>query len=159
MVIGPVKREVHLPPRTVKWAFTITLSRRMRLLPAEQQYDKTRHIIDSLRFQEARVSCIAELHKSYDIHYHGIVDFRYTPNIPSYPKLLHDYFRMQPELGVMRDVKPIDDEAGWQEYILKDLEKTNLEISRFPILRDDFRLVPEGKFRLYGIQDTTDASI
>jgi len=139
--------------RTIQYAFTLTLNPRLFSKTPEEQFDATRSAIDSLTFSGARVTAIFELTNSFNVHYHGLVDFEYVKD-RNYIKLLHDYFRKLPLLGSQRCIKVVDDYQGWVDYMFKELGRTSADTMRFPIVRDDLQAVPEGRWKLYGIEET-----
>lgn len=144
-------------PRTIQYTLNITLSPHMYHKLAETQYDETVQIVKTLfKKYDPRMSIIVELTKQYNVHYHGIVDFEYIKGI-DYKKYIYDSFRN--EIHKRRLGRPfvidVFDFHGWKDYIIKDLISTYNSLNRFPVVLDDFDLIPEGKFRLYGIQDAS----
>lgn len=140
--------------RTVQYAFTITLSPKVYKHTAEEQYDKTRRLIDEWEGYGVRITAIAELHTNFNLHYHGVVcyDYDQVKALCKDPrKLFFDHLRKYPFVGRQVKLKDIDDWPGWVEYLTKALVQTDSALGRFPVVRDDHGVVPTGKFCLYNI--------
>lgn len=121
------------------FAITVTFSRLLKKLSSQQQFDKTEDITSFFRIFP-KVTCIAELTKSSDIHYHAILQ-------PSKPMSLDqmNYFinNRSKQYGYGFCVtKLVDDYAGWTQYITKDISLTQSLLDRNPIKRDDYNLIP-----------------
>lgn len=133
-----------LDGRTIMYAFTLTLPSRLYHKTAEEQAEDTIDIIKGCRLGQARALTVMELTSSFNLHYHGVIDFHYEPElVHSYAKLFSDWIRKQPKLGKMFKIKPCDDLKGWLNYIFKDLRHTHHLVGLDPVVRDDFGLTPE----------------
>jgi len=82
-------------------------------------------------------SLIVEITNAGDVHYHGIVSseqdlrgLQYTLACTTKQSAVFGFFT----------VKELKDEAGWVEYISKDLETTHKLISRPSVLCDDLQI-------------------
>lgn len=139
-----------------RYAFTVTLKPSQFNKNAEDQYDDCIKDIESkLTSVCAHVTVVAELTKNCNIHFHGIADF--DLNHPNLIKKFHDHFRCRClnkykckcKFGFV-NIKQMDNENGWVEYIRKDLKTTYEAIARRPIIKDDFNIFPLSIFELYG---------
>lgn len=139
-----------------KYAFTVTLKPKLYDHNAEDQYDKTSTVLEqSLAKVGHHFTCVTELTKSANIHYHGVIDFEM--NHPNFIKKFHDHFRCRCSnkykckcLFGYVNIKVLEKEDGWKDYISKELKVTYDSISRRPIVRDDFNYFPLSTFELYG---------
>lgn len=123
---------------TQRYAFTVTLKPRMFNHTAEQQYDKTQEQLSLLlKAIGYEVSMCAELTKGMNIHYHGTINFKCEPTVLP-DKLFIDSFRRSNIFGFI-NIKPINDEPKWMEYISKDLEVTRNAIKRDPRILNGFK--------------------
>ena len=125
---------------SVKYSFTVTLKPNLFKDSAEVQYDKTYlTLVKHLMSLSKQFSVVAELTKNYNIHYHGII--RFVINHKNLMKRFVDSFRHNTCFGFV-NIKQIVDEAGWVEYITKDIHSTRESISRPPVLMDYFNVLP-----------------
>lgn len=130
--------------RTIMYAFTLTLPSRLYHMTAEEQAEATIDIIKGCRLGQARALTVMELTSSFNLHYHGVIDFLYEPALVSnYAKLFSDWIRKQPKLGKMFKIKVCDDLPGWLAYIFKNIQYTWEAVHRDPVVRDDFGLTPQ----------------
>lgn len=145
-----IKQEFKEPASSFEYAFTITLQPKLYVHDATEQYDLTfTKVIDELLklcsrnlvTNDLNFSCVAELTKSYNVHYHGIIKMR----IEGKPcmKKFHDAFRASKIFGHV-DIKQMTDQKGWIEYISKDLVDTQNMVGRPPILYDGFGYIKVG---------------
>lgn len=129
---------------TQAYAFTVTLKPVLFKDIAEQQYDKTQEVlVNTLRnFALGRsYTIVAEMTKNCNIHYHGILKCplnKYKNVIKSFK----DTFRHSKVFGFV-DIKVMDDEDGWIEYITKELRTTHYELNRHPKIFDGLSVIPE----------------
>lgn len=125
------------------FAFTITLKPLCYRYTAEQQYDLTAiPLCKKLREISSKFTLISELTSyGFNVHYHGIIQF-IIKDKKDLKKKFVDHFRQDKDTYGFVTIKLIDNEPKWQEYITKDLVKTLNEISRPPIIRDDFNIMP-----------------
>lgn len=141
-----------------RYAFTVTLNPRMFRDNAEVQYDNVAEIANVKVSSIAnKYTMVCELTKNCNIHFHGICDFQLGP--VNLIKRFYDYFRCKCKnryqckctLGFV-NIKVIEDENGWIEYIKKDLKTTYDSICRSPIIHDGLNVFETGLFELYGIK-------
>lgn len=135
--------------QSVRYAATITLKPRMYQYKAEQQYDMT--YPDLIKHLECNgfteYTIIAELTKNYNIHYHMTITFK---NIKlNNMKKFVDTFRKSQVFGFV-NIKQIDDEPGWQEYISKQFEEFKQSTDRRPVIKDKFNYYDETIYAKYG---------
>lgn len=124
--------------KSVDYSFTVTLKPIVCTAPPEYQYDRTYlEIIKRLRCLNCKITCVAELTKNYDIHYHGIISFNVLSK--SYEKDFKDLFRSSRIFGY-NYIKQIDDMPGWSQYIGKDLNSFRDIMNRPPILIDEYNI-------------------
>jgi len=136
---------------TQRYSFTVTLKPKCFLKPAEDQYDMSVKVLCQLL--QTKVNCytlVAELTKNANVHYHGIVNFKM--GIRNINKYFQDMFRAHPVLGFV-NIKVMDNEPGWVDYIKKDIKVTYESVGRRPIVHDGFDSFPEGMFEAYGISE------
>lgn len=135
---------------TQAYAFTVTLRPRLFTEPAEVQYDITNlPIREKLHHISGNFTVIAEMTANKNIHYHGIIVYP-TGYCRDVIKHFKDYFRKDKMFGFV-DIKIMDDEGGWIEYISKELQITASVVQRRPILFDALDAFPTDHFVLYGI--------
>lgn len=150
---------------TIDYAITITLHPSIRCNKTVEQYDTMKAIIrdyitdccyefwkknkPTVQFQAPKVTLVAELTKSQDIHYHGIVTLPLSMKIRDHKIFIRDIFRYKPKAGPLRNdlkkylgfiyVKEIDDN-GWSQYLRKGFAEFEQSLDRKPILRDDHNI-------------------
>lgn len=121
---------------TWEYAFTVTLRPIMFKTVAEVQFDNSYNdVCDILDKYKIKYTLVAELTKSFNIHYHGVCSFpiNLSNNVM---KWFHDKFRNLKKLGFV-NIKVMED-RGWIEYIFKNLKETKEGINRRPIIKDMF---------------------
>jgi len=141
-----------------QYAFTVTLNPRLYNENSEIQYDNTSvRLLQKLSLISNNVTLVAELTKSCNIHYHGIIDFKIYNKEASLMRKFYDHFRCRHKNKHVCDcdfgfvhMKPIDNYPIWKDYITKSLTETRKAINRPPVLHDDFNMLPLGEFELYG---------
>lgn len=126
---------------TCKYAFTLTLRPILFKKEPEHQYDLTvEYIADKLN-NYYNVTCIAEITKACNVHWHGVVQFLHNP-ATSVSKNFHSLFRNDPFIGFIC-LKQIDDDQKWFDYITKELASTKLALGRRPITMHTDKMTPE----------------
>lgn len=122
---------------SVKYAFTITLQPKLYKYKPDEQYDKSyMHIAKQLKALNTRVDLVAECTKSYNLHMHGILQFiNYKPK-SNLMLMFHNLFRNDPIVGFV-NIRQIDDEIKWLDYIMKDVNVTVELISRPPMILNE----------------------
>jgi hypothetical protein len=75
---------------------------------------------------EITFSLVVELTKAFNIHFHGIVEYKGFTN-QSHLRLLHYAFRAKKVIGHVC-IKPMSDIEGWRTYMYKDIEETKLHL-------------------------------
>lgn len=114
------------------YAFTLTLNPRIYLDIPESQFDQTyTHVYEKLKSITNNFTLVAELTKSDNIHYHGVIDLNQR-------RKFNDKFRKDRYIG-FKCIKPLGDATGWKNYITKDLKDTTSSINRRPIINDHYR--------------------
>lgn len=140
--------------KSVKYSFTVTLKPNLYKYIAEEQFSRT-YIALSIHLCKLspNVTVLAELTKSMNIHYHGIIQFNIDRAEVNLRKKFIDSFRTSKEFGFV-NIKQIEDEAGWIKYITKDLDQSRLLIGSPPILLDRLELLGDVQtFNFQYIQD------
>lgn len=135
---------------SVRYAFTVTLKpKRWFDWPAEEQYDATAMpLAEYLKTIGCKVTLVCELTKAYNVHYHGIITLPLVKNA-NLMKRFVDSFRRSKDYGFV-NIKPIDNEIGWIEYINKSLADTCKSINRRPIIIDKFNVFDTTVMSNYG---------
>lgn len=127
---------------SVKYAFTITLQPKLYRYKPEEQYDKTyMHIAKVLKALNSRVTLVAELTRSANIHYHGVIQFINFKPKSNLTVSFHNAFRGDKYAGFIKII-PIDNESKWIEYISKDVTDTTETIIRPSIILNEFNDLP-----------------
>lgn len=133
---------------SVKYAYTITLRSQLYKLNPEDQYDKTYlHIASLLKGLICTVDLVAELTRSCNIHYHGIIQFNNINSKQNLQLMFRNIFRSDKYVGFV-DIKQITDEEGWLNYIIKDIPSTRNSINRPPLILNEFNDIPYDEFEL-----------
>lgn len=140
---------------TVRYSATVTLKPRMYQYKAEQQYDMSYpDLIKHLACNGYKnITVIAELTKNYNIHYHLTVTFPFGENSKycNCMKKFVDSFRRSQMFGFV-NIKQIDSEIGWIEYIGKQLKEFTDSTGRRPIIKDDFNYFTENDYAKFGTE-------
>lgn len=128
-----------------KWtdpmAVTLTLHPAVYYMTAQEQYDYIKPKLGC--FNDLHFSLVAELTKAGNIHLHGLVQLRYynhskqtiEQRIKDAMKRPYDKKQRSP-FGFIQ-LKQLDDDLGWFDYIFKHTLLTNYELERSPIIIDD----------------------
>lgn len=129
---------------SVLYAITITLQPKLYKYKLEEQYDRTYlHVGKQLKALGTKVDLIAEITKhNCNLHYHGILKFyNFKPKTNLIIKF-YDHFRMDPIIGFV-NIRQMDDEQGWKDYITKEIYYTKESLDRMPIVINEI-----SKFKL-----------
>jgi hypothetical protein len=133
---------------SVAYAYTVTLQLKLYKDPPEEQYDTTySKLRDLLRSMTNYYVIVAEVTKSYNIHYHGFIWFGNT--VHNCMKKFHDKFRKDTMFGFV-NIKQCDNDEKWLYYIMKDLKNFYEEIGRRPIVDDTMEKITIEDKMLYG---------
>lgn len=125
------------PKESCKFAITITLLPRWYRDTATDQYDLSYlHVCKLVAGLTVKFTLIAELTNSFNVHYHGVVTM---PNYGNCRKRFVDAFRRSKLFGFV-NIKAVDNEEGWFDYIRKSIEATKEDLGRPPIINDDFNI-------------------
>lgn len=138
---------VHTMPenpvcRTADHFVTFTLQPKLRRLSAWEQFDCTsQHINKKLRqcYTNVKLTLIAELHRSFDIHYHGIFSCDLPLTRKSLAHTMRQLFRTDPMIGRL-DCQQMVNHQQTVDYIIKNCCCTAKEIARHPVVVDDYKL-------------------
>lgn len=141
-----------------KFSFTITLKPFVTSCPPVRQYDMTHNFIKYTleeHPQVHRVTMVAELTKTCNIHYHGMIDFVFPQEQPldqiNVRNIWFDIWRTEgiPKLDLRQkhyctlhhigftDFRPVTDERGWIEYMKKDFKTFKDTVRRLSMIVDD----------------------
>lgn len=133
--------------KSVTYAFTVTLHPKLYTKSIQEQYDSTYlELAKRLKCLPAKVELIAEITPmNKNIHYHGMIQFL----AKSKDHILDfiDLFRQSKIFGY-KNIKQIEDQPGWQEYIFKDILHTVTLLNRPAVILDEFDINNR-----YGFQD------
>lgn len=130
---------------SIEYALTVTLNPKLYRFKPSEQYRLTQLGLDQMfEKTEWKISIIPEVTQNYNIHYHCIVS---AYNIKKYKKgvvySIHNKFRKMKHLYGYIYLKPITEFHIWQEYMVKDIEKTKQIIDMLPesnFERNDFEV-------------------
>lgn len=124
--------------QSVKYAFTITLQSKMFKYTPQEQYDHTYlELCKRLKALGTTLTVIAELTLNANIHYHGVIQFHVKSK--SHLVDFKNCFRTSKIFGYSV-LKQIEDEAGWSEYVLKNVRETTMTINRPAIIVDEMEI-------------------
>lgn len=136
---------------SVRFAFTVTLKPKHYLENPEVQYDRTIHSLYSIVTMLAKeITCIAELTKNGNIHYHGMITM--PVQTQSCEIRFKNAFRKSKDFGFI-NFKQCNNDEGWAEYMSKNLTQTMKDIGRPPILKDQFRILDTTILNRYHSQE------
>lgn len=136
-----------------KYSFTVTLKPIMYKKVATDQYDATSQEVLTKLLGLSYMSpdgkfdltLVSELTKNYNIHYHGIIKMPLRNSKIHCMKRFTDEFRNSKQLGFV-NIKQIDDEPGWIDYISKDLHSTKIHVGRPPVIFDGLESIKDEEF-------------
>jgi len=120
-----------------KFFLTVTLKPLMYQYTADKQYDMTiKQLLDGLKQFDCAGEGYVELTKSFNIHYHLMVDFKTRYKYPQMKFI--DYFRGSKMIGKI-DVQIPADENKVLTYIKKDNDRTSemLQMKSARIFNED----------------------
>jgi len=125
---------------SIDYAGTLTLRPKLFVHTPEQQIDLARTEIKvCLRTLCAQYTCIAELTKSYNIHFHLICKVLMLGQKNTLRKL-YDCFRKSTIIGFCV-WKPVTEYKVWTDYMTKDTIKTYSELfCQHPVIQNDYMI-------------------
>jgi len=116
----------------------------MYKLDIDKQFDETKNdIVMSLRSVSNKYTLVTELTKSFNIHYHGLIELQGSKR--SFVNL----FRNEKKIGFVQ-CNPLYDEEKVATYLSKDLEFNQNELQRRVIINDDYNLFTISQRLKYG---------
>jgi len=165
------------PSFTQDYAITITLDPRIRSKGTAEQHIYMRSSLEAilkdritstvahakgLKAQEVprpRLTLVAELTQSCDIHYHGIISFPMTYGLRCPYIFMRNIFRDKylgnPKKMEQKDyigymvLRPIDNWDTWSEYISKTIDDFKTRVKLGPIICDDYEIYEAEDFLQY----------
>lgn len=137
---------------SVRYSFTITLKPIMYKDKLEDQFHKTFVELCHALNEMGKYVLIAEQTRAFNLHYHGTMEFTksYHENTTNVRKKFVDSFRKSKIFGFV-NIKQIDLEPGWKEYISKSFEEMK-QIGIRPILKDDLDYYDGDLIAYFGIE-------
>lgn len=123
------------------YALTVTLQPKARLDSAKQQYETFAPLVEQqlrAKFPNCKLTLVAELTKSFDIHFHGIIQFDLLclGKVQNIPRYFRDMFRRHNKIGFVL-LKVMTDEKVWLDYIGKALDEFYLDVGEQAIVCND----------------------
>jgi hypothetical protein len=133
---------------------TITLHPRMYRFRPEEQHEKASLIIDEV-FKDTFYSCVMELTKSMNIHYH--IMFKFNRQFYSIMDFYNAFRKRNGTTGFVK-FEQLEDFNLWTDYMYKDITKTYTALDKKinPMIRDDYLI---SKDRPNGRTEQTQALI
>lgn len=125
------------PKMSVDYSITITLKPSLYNKPYETQFDETAVNITNL-FGTCKLTLIAELTKTYNIHYHGLISVPLSHGRDP-RKYIFDQLRKYSKVGKSQ-VDQATDYNGWHAYISKDIKNNIQNAIIYPIVKDDYEM-------------------
>lgn len=119
-----------------RYEFTLTLRPRLYDRTPDEQFVYTSAILQNECFRGFTVSCVAELTKENNIHYHGMVhlkDFKQR-------NAFLNTFRKYNNIFGRKTCTPIRKETDWIMYMRKDTKETQQILGKDPWVSDAFEL-------------------
>lgn len=111
---------------------TVTLLPKAFRLTPEEQYDEyVGKLMNRLLGLSSRLFVVVELTRSYNLHFHLIVQF--TKKSKNHIGDVYNLFRRQTDFGYI-NISQVEDESSVIRYMLKDVEETYGSLSRKPII-------------------------
>lgn len=133
---------METPEFTQCYAFTLTVNPKLHKRSIVHQLNCTARSLMAL-FTHAKLTIVIELTQNYNVHYHGIIQFHYADIRDKAPESYwYNKLRDHPTIGYTV-LKVMDDEAGWKNYIIKDMPRTAKELEKTyytPIVIDEHQL-------------------
>lgn len=123
--------------------FTVTLLPIMYKKDIDKQYDETANeLYVSLKLLSEKITLVAELSKSFNVHYHGII------RLDGSKRKFVNMFRGDKKFGFV-NLSPIKSESKVYAYISKDIKISTEELGRRAIIRDDYNVFSNRDRMLY----------
>lgn len=124
--------------------FTLTLKPFMYMQTAKDQYRMSKELLFAILCPYIKCSCIAELTKENNIHYHCMI---WLEDAKVRDKFLNKF--RQNKMWGRKSCSQIVDYDKWTKYLVKDLKATS-EIIGDPIVYDYYGVakmvfIPEGE--------------
>lgn len=146
---------------SVEYSWTLTTHGRFRKKDPGDQFDELKKVLLELP-KYVRATIVAECHKDYSVHCHGVVRFRLDHMHSKYKmcpsKSLFDLFRCHPFIGHMK-MDQITEHGQWKMYLEKDMSNTYKYLVRNPLIRDDLKMFDSwSPFSIYNV-DLSDDSL
>lgn len=138
---------------SVDYSLTITLRPKCYTKEPEQQFDDTyEHVRRKLYSLTEHFTLVAEVTKSFNVHYHAILKFEIDNSKPSvtYLKEIYKCFRNDDLVGFIKCEQTLG-RVSWISYLKKDLFHTYNSINRRPIIYDDYDIFTETDRANYGV--------
>lgn len=122
---------------SVRYAATVTLRPQLYKYKPEEQYDRSyMEVAKMIKALDTRVDIIAELTKSFNLHYHLTIEFINFKPKSNLMLIFHNAFRNNKIFGFV-NIRQIDNDIKWLEYIKKDLTITKNTINRPPVILNE----------------------
>lgn len=123
--------------------FTVTLKPIMYKMDVDRQYDETANELTVyLKSISEKLTIVAELTKSMNIHFHGIMETVHTK------RQFINAFRNDKKFGFVQ-CTVMNNYEKCCEYIGKDIKETTEVVGRRAILIDNFSVFETGTHMLY----------
>lgn len=128
----------------MEYEFTITLRPTMYKFNATKQFELSWRIIRDRLQDIEKVSCVADLTKAHNIHYHCIIDL---PNRKAIDKLLNK-FRGSQIIGSLH-VSQLINNTKWKNYMSEKVKPTKDIITQSPVIRDYYGILGEKEYKKF----------
>lgn len=115
---------------------TVTLRPCLYKFTATEQFDKTQDKIRLILCMH-NSTCVAELTKEHNIHYHGIVDLK---DISDKDYLCNRFRKYNKEFG-RKSIEQVKYEDSYRKYIVKELSATQKIIGKYPVITNQLGLL------------------
>lgn len=148
-------------PMTIEYAFTVTLRPKMYSYPASDQLALTARklVLELGSLAGSNDFCvIAELTKTYNVHYHGIIRFplgRFVRPMEAFHNFFRKLYASTPHNGCFAqggskgiDIRPVSDFNGWKEYLCKDMKESKVILKTGPIIYNGNKLFTDDEYYL-----------
>jgi len=137
------EKQISVTKLTQPYALTVTLLPKARLYSAKQQYQTYAPIIEQqlrAKFPNCRLTLVAELTKTFDIHFHGIIQFDmlYLGKVVNIPRYFRDMFRRHSHIGFVL-LKVITEDVIWIDYLKKSIDEFYSDLNEQSTICDDNR--------------------
>lgn len=107
------------------------------------QFDETKHhVLEAIQraFSNTKITMIAELHKSTDVHYHGILSCDLPISRQTIPYKFMNIWRNSKLIGTRNECEQINDYDKVASYITQDIPETSKLLGVNPVVIDQYRL-------------------